>query len=350
MTSENPVAPATRGRAKVFFQVANAVLAIAATAVAFLYVQANHDLEVQKALGAVTQAKLNAARMELEKQAARAAGLQQASSVAIDLEGQKASAAALQTESIAAKSDLAQEAALAAELKRNPRGAIYVERLNKILTEYRALPDTPDIKRLFEMDQELSALVKEMQATDKDGTSAKYWRKDYEDIGLYIGHYSEMIGYSGKLLVEAHERNPNSPYRKYTLFTTILGEGTSYGLGEMPDISQAELYLKEFPNGPHAAEVYKILGTFYDDLAKVLKKLIDNDESKDDFVYECFKPYITKEPHQKQMGRAVSLAVTNLEKAIAINPSTGKDWYTRKELDALKSGELDTHAYSWCAD
>jgi hypothetical protein len=75
-------------------------------------------------------------------------------------------------------------------------------------------------------------------------------------IGLDIGHYSDALGYSGKLLVEAHERNPNSPYRKYTLFTTILGEGTSHGLGEMPNISQAELYLKEFPNGPYVENVY----------------------------------------------------------------------------------------------
>jgi hypothetical protein len=309
MTSENPVAAATRSPAKVFSLVANAILAIAVAAFAFLYFQASRDLE-----------------------------------------GQKASVAALQTELIAAKSDLAKEATRAAGLKQALSPAAYEERLNKILTEYRALPDTPDVKRLFEMDQELSALVKEMQATDKDGTSAKYWRKDYEDIGLFIGHYSDMIGYSGKLLVEAHERNPNSPYRKYTLFTTILGEGTSHGLGEMPDISQAELYVKEFPNGPYAAEVYSILGRFYDDLAKVLKRLVENDEDKDDFVYECFSPYITKEPHPYQMGRAVSLAVTNLEKAIAIDPSSDKSKYIREELEAIKSGESDTSAWHWCAD
>lgn len=224
----------------------------------------------------------------------------------------------------------------------------YEERLNKVLIEYRALPDTQDVKRLVELDRELNALEKEIQSTHKDGASKKYWRKDYEDIGLYIGHYSDALGYSGKLLVEAHKRNPNSPYRKYTLFTTILGEGTFHGLGAMPNISQAELYLKEFPNGPYAENVYSILGYFYDDLAKVLKRFVKNDKYKEDYKYDCFAPYITKQPHQNQMRGALSLAVTNLEKAIAANPYSDQNKYKREALTAIKSGK--SYGWHWCTD
>jgi hypothetical protein len=193
----------------------------------------------------------------------------------------------------------------------------YQERLNQVLAEYRTLPVTRDVTRLVELDRELKAMVKEIQETHKDGTSKQYWRKDYENIGLYLGHYSDALGYSGKLLVEAHKRNPNSPYRKYTLYTTILGEGTFHGFGEMPNIGQAELYLKEFPNGPYAENVYAILGYFYDDLAKVLKRFVENEKNKEDYKYNCFAPYITKAPYQEQMHRAITLAVSNLEKAIA---------------------------------
>ena len=224
----------------------------------------------------------------------------------------------------------------------------YEERLNKVLIEYRALPHTQDVKRLVELDRELSALEKEIQKTHTDGTSKKYWRKDYNDIGLYVGHYSDALGYSGKLLVEAHKRNPNSPYRRYTLFTTILGEGTSHGLGAMPNISQAELYLKEFPNGPYAEHAYLILGHFYDDLAKVLKRLVENDKYKEDFKYDCFLPYITKEPYEDQMRRALSRAVTKLEEAIAVNPTSEQNKYMNEELMAIKSGE--SYVWHWCAD
>lgn len=224
----------------------------------------------------------------------------------------------------------------------------YQERLDKVLIEYRALPDTPDVKRLVDLDLELNALEKEVQEAHKDGTSKKYWRKDYEDIGLYIGHYSDAFGYSGKLLVEAHKRNPNSPYRKYTLFTTIIGEGTFHGLGVMPNIGQAELYLKEFPNGPYAENVYSILGYFYDDLAKVLKELVENDKYEKDYKYDCFAPYITKEPYQNQRRRALSLAVANLEKSIAVNPSSEQNKYRREVLITIKSG--NSYGWHWCAD
>lgn len=223
----------------------------------------------------------------------------------------------------------------------------YGQRLDTLLMEYRTLPNTKDVKRLVEMDRALGDLVREIQATHVED-SKTYWRKDYEDIGLYIGHYSDALGYSGKLLVEAHKRNPSSPYREYTLFTTILGEGTDHGLGEMPDIRQAELYLKEFPRGYYAESVYSILGYFYDDLAKVLKRFVENDKFKEDYMYDCFAPFITKESHEAQLERARSLAVSNLEKAIAVNPASEANRDRREALTGLRLGK--SYAWYWCAD
>jgi len=222
----------------------------------------------------------------------------------------------------------------------------YEEQLDRVLNEYRRLPQTPEVRRLVELDRELDGIAEKIRrAHGRD--SARFWRKEYEEIGLYVGHYSEAIGYSGKLLVEAHRRHPDSPDRKYTLFTTVVGESTAHGLGVMPNIDQADGYLREFPDGPYTEDVYAILGYFYDDLFKVLKGLRENDGEKD-YKYDCFAPYITKEPYDGQMRNARSAAVRDLEKAIGMNPRSERNDYRREVLKSVESG--DSHQWHWCAD
>lgn len=223
----------------------------------------------------------------------------------------------------------------------------YQQHLDRILKEYKALPQSTDVKRLVELDRELTALAKEIQKNDREGKSASIWKDEYKEIGVYVGHYSSQIGYSGKLLVEAHKANPNSPYREYTLFTTILGEGSSHGLGEMPDIEQAKKYVREFPHGPYAAKTYSIIGSFYDDLAKVIVRFIENKKDSKDYKYDCFSSYLTNEPYQIQLKTAKALAIEYLDKAIALMPENERKkmnldfWY-------VKSGR--TYAWHWCAD
>ena len=125
------------------------------------------------------------------------------------------------------------------------RAETYEKSLNKIRLEYRALPNTPDVKRLVELDQEIRAIVREIKETHNGIITLI---ESYSDIGLFFGHYSEALEYSGKLLREAHSRNPKSSYRKYTLFATTFGEDNNLSGSE--DIKQTQLYLKEFPNGP----------------------------------------------------------------------------------------------------
>jgi hypothetical protein len=227
-----------------------------------------------------------------------------------------------------------------------PAAEPYRETLDRMLDEYRRLPQTQDVRRLVEMDRELDAVVEKIR-TAHGRDSARFWRKDYEAIGLYVGYYSEALGYSGKLLVEAHRRNPNSPYRGYTLFTTIVGERTAHGLGVMPNLDQAYTYLEEFPDGPYAEHTYEILGFFYDDLFKVLKGLVGNADERD-YKYDCFAPYITNGPYDAQMRSAGSAAIRHLKTAIGLNPRSERNEYRHEVLRSIQSGH--SQEWHWCAD
>lgn len=224
----------------------------------------------------------------------------------------------------------------------------YQQRLDRILVEYQALPKTSDVSRLVALDRQLDSLAKEIQKNDRSGASAKIWKKEYEAIGVYVGHYSDQIGYSGKLLVEAHAINPNSPYREYTLFTTLLGEGTFHGLGEMPNIEAAKKYIREFPKGPFAAKTYAIIGSFYDDLSKVIMGQIEDSKNNKDYKYDCFSKYLTNEPYQTQLKMARALAIENLEKSLAMTTEVEQREHLRQELQDIKDGDL--YSWYWCAD
>lgn len=78
----------------------------------------------------------------------------------------------------------------------------------------------------------------------------------------------DWLRYDGTLLRQAHKLNPNSEYRRYTLFAEIGWEAGSWG---MPDIKAAHRYEKEFPNGPFIEDVISIIARFYKDLYMVLR-------------------------------------------------------------------------------
>lgn len=225
--------------------------------------------------------------------------------------------------------------------------ASYAQRLERIFQDYQALGKPKDIQRLVELDAELRTLGYEIQVKDTAGKTRNIWKSKYASIGIYVGHYSDSIGYSGKLLVDAHKIDPYSAYREQTMFSTILGIGSSHGLGEMPNVTQAKKYLQEFPEGVFAGEANFILGSFYDDKAKVLRDLGDPKYEKD-YKFDCFKEYFSKDSYQTQLVKARRFAISHLSKAIAQTTELAKKKRIREELTEVKNGT--SSGWYWCAD
>jgi hypothetical protein len=67
-----------------------------------------------------------------------------------------------------------------------------------------------------------------------------------------------------------HKINPRSPSRSFTLYSTVFPKGED--VGDIPNVEAARAYLREFPEGPFASDVYVDLAHFRDDLYKVSKR------------------------------------------------------------------------------
>jgi hypothetical protein len=225
--------------------------------------------------------------------------------------------------------------------------ATYSQRLERIYQAYQALGQPKDVQHLVELDAELRALGNEIEAKDTAGKTRSIWKSKYASLGIYVGHYSDSIGYSGKLLVEAHKIDPHSIYRERTMFSSILGVGSSHGLGKMPNVGQAKKYLQEFPEGAFTDEANFILGSFYDDKAKVLRDLRDPKYEKD-YKYDCFKPYLSKDTYETQQMQARRSSILHLSKAITQTTELAKKKRIREELAEVKNST--SSGWYWCAD
>ena len=221
--------------------------------------------------------------------------------------------------------------------------ASYAQRLERIFQDYQALEKPKDIQRLVELDAELKKLEREVQ---KKGIAPIFFKKKHKLIGVEGDHQSDQMVYSGKLLVEAHKINPNSAYREQTFFSTVENK-SKYGLGEMPSVGQAKKYLREFPEGIFAGEVNLILGSFYDDKAKVLRDLSDPKYEKD-YKFDCFKEYLSKDSYQTQLVKARRSAIFHLSKAIFQTAELAQKKRIQEELTKVKNGT--SSGWYWCAD
>lgn len=223
-----------------------------------------------------------------------------------------------------------------------------VKELDNALSEYQNIQRSPDVGRLVVLDEKLRQLIDNIQKSDKEGVSGKMWKPEYEVLGIGVGHYSDSLFYTGKLLVEAHRLNPMSVYRERTLYAAIVGEQDSSGLGEMPDIAQATNYLREFPTGFYANKVNSILGTFYLDLYSVLKDLEEDPVGKKDYKYDCFSEYIRDTDYKEQVKRAKKKAISYLIKLSGSKQGWMSDGY-KDDLEALRKNAKPLGSY-WCAD
>jgi hypothetical protein len=222
--------------------------------------------------------------------------------------------------------------------------------LDGIVREYRAVSPPKDIESLVRLDLKLRHHLEEPFRKSSKGFNGSWWKASWSEIGVTVGHYSDQLQYSGKLLIEAHRIDPASPFRRFTLFSTILGEGTSHGLGEMPDVRAALEYLKEFPEGPFVDQTLIILGFFYDDLFKVCRGLQRNDLPE--YKLNCFSKYVRKTDVDGQAREAQRLAIRYYSQALDLNRESRSDWFETQMIKRYKRDVETDKAEGWhfCAD
>lgn len=210
--------------------------------------------------------------------------------------------------------------------------------LPQFYDEYKRVERAPTIEKLITLDGKVRRLVNN-QPDYYPCDEKKIWRVEYNEFGLYLGYW-EDIAYSGELLTKAHRLNPQSEYRKYTLFAAVQ---VVRDLGVMPNVKAAHQYAREFPDGPFIEETLSILADFNKDLFMVLRNDLRN--SPRDYKYDCFRPYISKSPHFVQMNRAKSEAIKFYKKVLAVNPHNIRATEFLKEIN---DGTVD--GWSFCAD
>lgn len=182
----------------------------------------------------------------------------------------------------------------------------YQAKIDAALIKFRAIPKTSDVRPLIELDKELIAISK----TDP-GETRDLFKKEYEEIGFdIVGSYG--LEYTGGMLIEAHKRNPNSPYREDTLFAKLKTEFDNDSGVRLEPIYE---YLKEYPHGSHATDAYMFIGDAYRDLYRVLWEFKTDDPGKGGLGYKCYEHFVTKEPYSDQMKKAKAAAIENYQMA-----------------------------------
>lgn len=217
---------------------------------------------------------------------------------------------------------------------------------------HRAYLKGPDVAGLVELDRKLRNLIHEPWKRAGQSLDGKVYQSQWAAIGIDVGHYSDALEYSGKLLAEAHRKNPDSEFRRFTLFSAVIGERPSHGLDEMPDVNVARQYLKEFPKGPFAGEVDIILGNFYCDLFKVIIRLQQKQPS--DYKIECFGRYVTDADLGAQASTARRLSISYYAQSLATAPAGWKETIdVRSWRSAMEGGDLvliERMGWHFCAD
>ena len=181
--------------------------------------------------------------------------------------------------------------------------------LQTIYRQHLATRSDRNVATLVKLDTELRHLIIDPWEKDDWLVDKEYFKPEYDSLGIYVGHFSDALDYSGKLLDIAHRINPRSPYRSYTLYSTVNAQG-------FPDVVAAKVYLKEFPTGPYAFEVARVLAFFYDDLFKSLRDKIAGKSS----FYDIYDDFMTSAPLKQQMKTAKQNGLRYYRMALAIRP------------------------------
>lgn len=227
----------------------------------------------------------------------------------------------------------------------------YHVQLDNVLLEYKSLKEQSSIKQLIGLHNKISDIVIEIHVNRED-IKEPLWRKSYKELGVYIGHYGS-IAYYDKLLAEAHKINPNSSLRRFTLYSTIFSQYKSHSWSALPNITAANLYLKEFPEGPYAWKVHEALGYFYYDLFKVLRdELLDKKykQKSEELPVDCYNDYILNKSYPAQYKASGLKATWHFKKSISLFPNIKAIDEINEALKQIAHPELWGGSWYYCAD
>lgn len=213
--------------------------------------------------------------------------------------------------------------------------------LDSVAADIEAAPTPAPIALLVAADGRLRAALGDRPSFDPCESDRRFMgisgAERWTRIGVRFGYW-EDLEYSGQLLREAHERNPNSAFRPYTLAAGAIGGVPQSGWG-MPDIAAASQYEREFPGGPFIKEILRVTADFQKDLYMVLR------DRPSDYRRECYAPYITTEPWPLQRDRAQRRAVEYYRRFLAREAANEA---VRILMEETERGVVVT--WSFCAD
>lgn len=233
------------------------------------------------------------------------------------------------------------------------------ERLQAVYREYTAMEDNQRIEQLVRLDAELREVTRgihEEMVRTRRIASAEYFQEAYTEIGLYIGHWSGIIEYTGVLLVKAHQQDPHSPLRSHTLFSTVAPRKVVGEHSGMPDLNAAFRYVAEFPEGPFSAQTLEVIATCYDDFYKSLRKFMTKKIYEDDVHMGCFKPFMTAQPYEEQLVQVQVLALQFYERAVkAAGDDVRQSAAISEKLEKFKTmldaeDKSEFEVWYWCGD
>jgi hypothetical protein len=211
--------------------------------------------------------------------------------------------------------------------------------LQRIYKEYLSFGGKPDVGRLVLLDQELRRLLPRWVWEGPPALSKNY-RPEYKTIGVTPTVFDpDSLSYSGKLIVEAHERDPKIQ-RSYTLYSTVFDEEED---GGMPSPAAAKAYLQEFPSGPFAFQAHLAIANFYSDLFQVIQE--EEAGMPRDYKYDCYQTYIVKGPLPPQRTDAQAQAVEHYLAATRLMPKVEElaEW-----LAEMRIGKIN--GWHYCED
>ena len=215
--------------------------------------------------------------------------------------------------------------------------------LEESYLSYKLLKLTPeDAEKLYELSVELGKLVKKINTEYPGGRTTIFWEDKYGALGLYIGHYSDQLDYSEKLIVDSYKLNPDSRYREETLVAASSGDDSMSGFSGVPNIVLAKTYLDKYPDGKYLRIIYGILATFYQNL---YEELMEGDLSPS--IIYCFNDHLATHPADKDREVVRNKAILYYKKLLAFK-QPGEEEY-KKALSNLENRKDGDTRY-WCTD